>query len=183
MEDDDDTTAPRPDSLLPYDSWAQEAMRGVAIRALEYAGLQGMPGDHHFYVSFRTDQPGVAIPARLKAQYPEEMTIVLQHQFWDLVVDEAAGQFSVGLSFGGVASTLVVPFAALTAFADPHAQFGLRFRAAPVDAANEEPEPEPEPTPEPVQPAPRAAGRQPGCVPQAAGLIHAAAWSLPSRTI
>ncbi len=136
--EDDDTSAPRPDSLLPYDIWAQEAMRGVAIRALQFASEQGMPGQHHFYVSFRTDHPGVTIPARLLSQYPEEMTIVLQHQFWDLQVNEQAGLFSVGLSFGGIASTLVIPFAALTAFADPHAQFGLRFRAAPVEAANSE---------------------------------------------
>ena len=84
------------------------------------------------------------------------MTIVLQHQFWDLLVDEVAGLFSVGLSFGGVSSTLVIPFAALTAFADPYAQFGLRFRAAPVEVANsEEPdqvEPDPEPEPEPEMP-------------------------------
>ena len=149
----DDTPAPRPDSLLPYDLWAQDAMRGVAVRALQYASAEGMPGEHHFYVSFRTDQVGVSIPARLLAQYPEEMTIVLQHQFWDLKVDEAAGSFSVGLSFGGVASTLLVPFNALTAFADPHAQFGLRFRAAPVEPANtEEDAPEPEvATPEPAE--------------------------------
>ncbi len=154
--EDDDAAAPRPDSLLPYDAWAQEAMRGVAIRALQFAGEQGMPGQHHFYVSFRTDQPGVTIPARLLAQYPEEMTIVLQHQFWDLRVNEASGFFSVGLSFGGIASTLVIPFTALTAFADPHAQFGLRFRAAPVEAANseelaadEEPEEAAEPAEEP----------------------------------
>ena len=149
----DDTPAPRPDSLLPYDLWAQDAMRGVAVRALQYASAEGMPGEHHFYVSFRTDQAGVSIPARLLAQYPEEMTIVLQHQFWDLKVDEAAGSFSVGLSFGGVASTLLVPFNALTAFADPHAQFGLRFRAAPVEPANtEEDAPEPEvATPEPAE--------------------------------
>ncbi len=149
--EDDDTPAPSPDSLLPYELWAQEAMRGVAVRALQYASAEGMPGDHHFYVSFRTDQAGVSIPARLLAQYPEEMTIVLQHQFWDLKVDEAAGSFSVGLSFGGVASTLLVPFNALTAFADPHAQFGLRFRPAPVEAANEEEETAPEP---PVEPDP-----------------------------
>ncbi len=151
--EDDDSTPPRPDSLLPYEAWAQEAMRGVAVRALDYAGKQGMPGDHHFYVSFRTDQPGVTIPARLRAQYPEEMTIVLQHQFWDLRVDEPAGLFSVRLSFGGVASTLVIPFAALTAFADPQAQFGLRFRAAPAEAADAEP-PEPEPEAEASDPAP-----------------------------
>ncbi len=149
MEDDETSPPPSPDSLLPYDLWAEEAMRGVAMRALQFASSEGMPGQHHFYVSFRTDHAGVSIPARLLAQYPEEMTIVLQHQFWDLNVDEAAGRFSVGLSFGGVASTLVVPFSALTAFADPHAQFGLRFRAAAAamaeelpDAASEEPAPE-----------------------------------------
>ncbi len=138
MEDDDITQTPRPDSLLPYDEWAEEALRGVAIRALQYAAAEGMPGQHHFYVSFRTDFPGVSIPTRLLAQYPEEMTIVLQHQFWDLLVEEAEGYFSIGLSFGGIPSTLTVPFAALTAFADPHVQFGLRFRAAPVEAANTE---------------------------------------------
>ncbi len=137
MEDDETSPPPSPDSLLPYDLWAEEAMRGVALRALQYASREGMPGQHHFYVSFRTDHAGVSIPARLLSQYPEEMTIVLQHQFWDLSVDEAAGRFSVGLSFGGVPSTLLIPFSALTAFADPHAQFGLRFRAAPV-AVNEE---------------------------------------------
>ena len=146
--EDDDTPAPRPDSLLPYELWAQEAMRGVAVRALQFASVEGMPGEHHFYVSFRTDAPGVAIPARLLAQYPEEMTIVLQHQFWDLKVNEAAGSFSVGLSFGGVSSTLVIPFGALTAFADPHAQFGLRFRAAPVEVANTEDLEEDEPPPD-----------------------------------
>lgn len=137
MEDDETSPPPSPDSLLPYDLWAEEAMRGVALRALQYASREGMPGQHHFYVSFRTDQPGVSIPARLLSQYPEEMTIVLQHQFWDLHVDEVTARFSVGLSFGGVPSTLVVPFSALTAFADPHAQFGLRFRPAPA-AVNEE---------------------------------------------
>jgi hypothetical protein len=128
MEDDDISPPSRPDSLLPYDSWAEEALRGVAVRALQFAAREGMPGSHHFYVSFRTKHPGVVIPARLLAQYPEEMTIVLQHQFWDLKVDEPGGKFSIGLSFGGVGSVLTVPFAALTAFADPHVQFGLRFR-------------------------------------------------------
>ena len=138
MEDDDIAPPSRPDSLLPYDAWAEEALRGVAVRALQFASEQGIPGAHHFYVSFRTDHPGVTIPTRLLAQYPEEMTIVLQHQFWDLKVDEVADRFTVGLSFGGVASTLIIPFAALTAFADPHVQFGLRFRAAPIEAANAE---------------------------------------------
>ena len=157
MEDDDIAPPSHPDSLLPYDAWAEEALRGVAVRALQFAATQGIPGAHHFYLSFLTDHPGVTIPNRLLAQYPEEMTIVLQHQFWDLKVDEAAGRFSVGLSFGGIASTLLIPFAALTAFADPHVQFGLRFRAAPATAANAA-EPEIEPS---IQQEPESTGEPP----------------------
>ena len=151
MEDHDDRTPPnRPDSLLPYETWTEEAMRQVVVRALAHVGAEGMPGEHHFYVSFRTDHSGVSIPARLLAQYPHEMTIVLQHQFWDLQVDEPAGWFSVGLSFGGIPSALNVPFAAITAFADPHVQFGLRFRPPGDEAANDDPEIAPEPVPEPT---------------------------------
>ncbi|MFC7473031.1 SspB family protein [Dankookia sp. GCM10030260] len=128
-----ETTAPV-DSLLPYADWAEEALRAVAVEALEHAARRGLPGDHHFYITFRTEAPGVAIPGHLKARYPQEMTIVLQHKFWDLKVDRAAGSFSVGLSFGGVPAMLVVPFKALTAFADPEARFGLRF-PAPESAA------------------------------------------------
>lgn len=140
MEDDENGAPPqRPDSLLPYDAWTEEALRHVVVRALAYAGAHGLPGDHHFYISFLTDVPGVTIPARLSAQYPHEMTIVLQHQFWDLQVDEPGGWFSVGLSFGGIPTTLTVAFNALTAFADPHVQFGLRFRPQGEDAANDQP--------------------------------------------
>ncbi len=118
----------RPDSLLPYDQWTEEALRLVMVRALQMVGSRGeMPGGHHFYITFRTDYPGVTIPARLRAQYPQEMTIVLQHQFWDLGVDEASEMLSVGLSFGGVPSTLRIPLAAVAAFADPHVRYGLRF--------------------------------------------------------
>jgi hypothetical protein len=156
MEDDENGTPPeRPESLLPYDAWTEEALRHVVIRALAYAGANGLPGEHHFYVSFRTDRAGVIIPQRLSAQYPNEMTIVLQHQFWDLQVDEPGGWFSIGLSFGGIPTTLTVPFSAVTAFADPHVQFGLRFKPQDEEAANDseqdppadkaEPEPEPEP--------------------------------------
>ena len=151
MEDDDDAGPPRPDSLLPYDAWTQDALRAVVVRALAHVGAQGMPGDHHFYVSFRTDKPGTIIPARLLAQYPHEMTIVLQHQFWDLTVDEPGGWFSVGLSFGGIPTTLTVPFPNVTAFADPHVQFGLRFTQETEDAANDQP-PAPEPTPSDTNP-------------------------------
>jgi hypothetical protein len=93
------------------------ALRSLVRGALAHAAAHGLPGEHHFYLSFRTDHPGVAMPARLKQQYPEEMTIVLQHQFWDLKVQEDA--FTVGLAFGGVPASLTVPFAALTGFADP----------------------------------------------------------------
>jgi hypothetical protein len=138
MEDDPDKPPPRPESLLPYDDWTEDALRQVVVRALAYAGANGLPGEHHFYVSFRTDRPGVIVPTRLLAQYPHEMTIVLQHQFWDLVVDEAAGLFTVGLSFGGVPTTLRVPLAALVAFADPYAQVGFRFHVPEDEPANDE---------------------------------------------
>lgn len=134
----DDDQEQRP-SLLPYDEWTEDALRQVVVRALEHAGREGLPGAHHFYVTFRTGHPGVVLPARLRAQYPQEMTIVLQHQFWDLKVDAAEEAFSVGLSFGGVPTTLTVPFSAVTAFADPEVRFGLRFTVAPT------PEPAPEP--------------------------------------
>ncbi len=145
MEDEpDDPKNTQPESLLPYDEWQDQAMRHVLVLALKHAGSQGLPGEHHFYLSFRTDYPGVAIPDRLRAQYPQEMTIVLQHQFWDLLVDEAAGLMTVGLSFGGVPSTLRIPLAAVVGFADPHVLFGLRFIPPVVP---------PEPTPEAEAPA------------------------------
>jgi hypothetical protein len=123
----DDTAAP--ESLLPSEEWTEEALRSVMARALNFAGANGLPGEHHFYITFRTDYPGVSIPPRLLAQYPQEMTIVLQHQFWDLRVDEAERIIRVGLSFGGIPSSLVIPMDAVLQFADPHARLGLRFRA------------------------------------------------------
>ena len=155
MDDNDDQV---PESLLPYDEWTEEALRHVLVRALRHASIHGMPGEHHFYITFRTDHPGTNIPSRLRAKYPEEMTIVLQHQFWDLTVDENAGIFSVGLSFGGVASTLIVPLSAVTAFADPYVRYGLRFNAQGTtnDIEDEEippaPVPEAEPEAEPEAP-------------------------------
>ena len=141
-----DETEQLPESLLPYDAWMEAAMRQVMVRALQHAASEGLPGGHHFYLTYRTDFPGVSLPARLRAQYPEEMTIVSQHQFWDLVVDEAAGLVSIGLSFGGVPATLRIPFASITAFADPFVRHGMRFRVEMPEAAPEiaaEPEPEP----------------------------------------
>ena len=142
MEDD---TEQRPESLLPYDEWTETAMRQVLVLALTHAAANGLPGEHHFYITFRTDHPGVVIPPRLRAQYPQEMTIVLQHQFWDLQMDAEAELFSVGLSFGGVPASLVIPLGAVTGFADPYVRFGLRFQATSVpEIAEEEPEPEAE---------------------------------------
>src|SRR5829696_7370073 len=134
-------TAPA-ESLLPYSHWTEEALRLVVQEALAHAAERGLPGDHHFYLTFRTAHPGVVMPGHLRARYPQEMTIVLQHKFWDLAVDEAAGSFSVRLSFGGVAAMLTVPFAALTAFADPHVRFGLRFESSlpPVASAESAPD-------------------------------------------
>jgi uncharacterized protein len=135
MEDDKEQ---RPESLLPYDDWIETAMRQVVVQAIAYVAANGLPGEHHFYLTFRTDHPGVVIPPRLRAQYPQEMTIVLQHQFWDLKMDTEAGLISVGLSFGGVPAPLVIPLAAVTGFADPQVRYGLRFRPADAPEGTEE---------------------------------------------
>lgn len=116
-----------PDSLLPYDDWTQDALRQVIVSAVRYVAVNGLPGEHHFYITFKTNYPGVSIPDRLKAQYPDEMTIVLQHQFHALTVDEMGYTISVGLSFSGVPCTLVIPIAAISSFADPEVRFGLQF--------------------------------------------------------
>src|SRR5271169_6566790 len=102
---------------IRYDILAQEALRGVVRTVLADAAKKGLPGEHHFKISFNTKAPGVRLSDRTRAQYPEAMTIVLQHQFWDLVVTDDA--FEVGLSFGGVPERLKVPFDAVTAFYDP----------------------------------------------------------------
>ena len=164
MEDDQKQ---RPESLLPYEDWIETAMRQVVAQAIEHAAANGLPGEHHFYLTFRTDHPGVVIPPRLRAQYPQEMTIVLQHQFWDLKMDTEAGLISVGLSFGGVPASLVIPLAAVTGFADPHVRYGLRFRAGVVpDDAAEAPEPDAGAGTGRSREAGRdAAGGQPGCIP------------------
>ena len=127
-----------PESLIPYDEIVQEALRDVVGRVLrEIEATGALPGAHHFYITFRTRVPGVAIPKHLVERFPEEMTIVLQHRFWDLKVEDDA--FSVGLSFGGVPSMLHVPFGAVTRFHDPAVEFSLTFQAN-----SDEPIPEPE---------------------------------------
>lgn len=125
---------PAPESLLPYERWTQEALLHVVIQALAYVAREGLPGGHHFYITFKTAYPGVIIPDRLRAKYPDEMTIVLQHQFSNLMMDEQGRVMSVGLSFSGIPATLVIPVAAITAFADPEVRFGLSFEVEmPVD--------------------------------------------------
>lgn len=120
-----------PSILLPYQEWIEIAYRQVTRNALLYIAKNGLPGNHSFYLTFNTTYPGVSIPPRLKAQYPEEMTIVLQHQFWDLEVNEEEKKMSVGLSFGGVTSILVIPFGAFTAFSDPEAKLLLTYTVIP----------------------------------------------------
>ena len=110
---------------IRYDLLTQEALRSVLRRVLQDAAKNGLPGEHHFYISFNTMAPGVRLSKRLRSQYPEEMTIVLQHQFRDLSVSEEG--FEVGLSFSGVSEHLVVPFDAIKRFFDPSVQFGLQF--------------------------------------------------------
>jgi hypothetical protein len=123
---------------IDYPTLLQDALRDAVRRVIEQVAEHGMPGEHHFYIGFRTDFPGVEAPRFLREQYPDEVTIILQHQFWGLEV--TAEDFSVLLSFGGARQRVTVPFAALTAFADPSADFGLRFDApgAEEEAAAEE---------------------------------------------
>lgn len=111
--------------LIRYDLLVQDALRGVVGRVLTDVARDGLPGDHHLYLSFDTCAPGVRLSPRLKERYPEEMTIVLQHQFWDLVVTDQF--FEVGLSFNGIPERLHIPFAALKGFFDPSVKFGLQF--------------------------------------------------------
>jgi uncharacterized protein len=111
--------------LIRYDLLVQDALKGVVRKVLGSAAKDGLPGDHHFYVSFRTDFPGVRLSPRLREKYPEDMTIVLQHQFWDLSITEQ--HLEVGLSFSGVPERLFIPLDAVTGFFDPSVQFGLKF--------------------------------------------------------
>ncbi|SDF44017.1 MULTISPECIES: SspB family protein [Thalassobaculum] len=114
------------DDLFRYDLMVETALRGVVRDALRRAAERGLPGNHHFYITFKTSAPGVHIPAYLVERYPDEMTIVLQFQFWDLEILE--DQFSVTLSFNDIREPLTIPFEALTGFADPSVQFGLQFQ-------------------------------------------------------
>ncbi len=124
--------------FLEYPKMVERAMRGVVREALSAVLESGLPGLHHFYITFRTRDLDVTIADRLLVQYPEEMTIVMEHQYWDLSVDD--DKFSITLSFGGATETLVIPYAAITAFVDPSVKFGLQFDANSDDTIDAPPQ-------------------------------------------
>ncbi|MBA1156374.1 SspB family protein [Microvirga mediterraneensis] len=132
--------------LIRYDLLVQDALKGV-VRKVLIDCKDGLPGEHHFYISFQTDFPGVRLSNRLREKYPQEMTIVLQHQFWDLNVTEHT--FEVGLSFSGIPERLLIPFDALTGFFDPSVQFGLKFDSQ--DEGEEDADEEAPPAPQPIR--------------------------------
>ena len=115
---------------IRYDVLARDALRGVLRKVLTDAAAHGLPGEHHFFITFMSKAEGVKLSPRLLAQYPEEMTIILQHQFWDLTVLD--DRFEVGLSFGGIPERLVVPFSAIKSFLDPSVKLGLQFDTSDV---------------------------------------------------
>jgi hypothetical protein len=119
--------------LFRYDKMVERALRGVVREALARTAASGLPGTHHFYITFQTKHPSTKIPDSLASQYPEDMTIVLEHQFWDLEVEE--DHFAVTLSFQSRPERLIVPFEAITAFTDPSCKFGLQFQANEASAA------------------------------------------------
>ena len=146
---------------IRYDVLARDALRGVVRHVLADAAEHGLPGEHHFYITFISNADGVKLSPRLLAQYPQEMTIILQHQFWDLVVPDE--RFEVGLSFGGIPERLVVPFAAVKSFLDPSVKFGLHFEPSEEDVAPEKPAaklPAASPAPAPPAAAPAEAAAE-----------------------
>ncbi len=146
------------EDLIRYDILTQDALRGVVRKVLAEVAKTGLPGDHHFYVSFQTTAPGVRISSRLLKDYPEEMTIVVQHQFWDLKVNEHS--FEIGLSFGNTPEKLLVPFNALRGFVDPSVQFGLQFETVATSPPSAVETEETEAQDAPVALAPAAAGNE-----------------------
>ncbi|WP_294536190.1 ClpXP protease specificity-enhancing factor SspB [uncultured Rhodoblastus sp.] len=158
--------------LIRYDLQVQDALRSVVRKVLADAARDGLPGEHHFYITFRTPAPGVKMSPRLREQYPEEMTIILQYQFWDLKVED--GFFEVGLHFKNVPERLHVPFDAVSGFYDPSVQFGLKFEAQgeesdEFDEGDEEailgPVANPQRPPESGKPKLRGAGSEPDLIP------------------
>ena len=124
----------QPEDLIRYDVLTQEALRNVIRKVLQEVATSGLPGEHHFFITFRTDHPGVRLSARMRERYPEEMTIVVQHSFWDLKITDT--YFEIDLSFDDILERLRVPFSSLKGFFDPHVKFGVQFDAEYLEAAN-----------------------------------------------
>ncbi|MFD2237335.1 SspB family protein [Aureimonas populi] len=152
--------------LIRYDILAQDALRGVIRKVLTEVVKTGLPGDHHFFITFLTSAPGVRISARLREKYPDLMTIVIQHQYWDLAVTDSG--FEIGLSFSDIPERLLIPFAAIRGFYDPAVNFELEFDVRAAEAANEEgaaPTQLKPVAPAPAPAAPQPAGKAPASVP------------------
>ena len=152
---------------IDYETLAHDALRGVVRTVLRRVARSGLPGQHHFYIAFNTNAAGASVSPRLKEKYPEEMTIVLQHQYWNLQVRE--DEFEVELSFDNIPEKLVIPFNAVKGFLDPHVQFGLQFETVKVDVPVTEPEVAAKPAVAEAalaaaEPAPAAAGAEAGRV-------------------
>ncbi|MCC6946585.1 MAG: Stringent starvation protein B [Bradyrhizobiaceae bacterium] len=154
-----------PVDLIRYDLLAQDALRGVVKKVLADVAARGLPGEHHFFITFNTRADGVSISDRLREKYPEEMTIVLQHQFWDLIVHD--DRFDVGVSFNGIPERLSVPYAAIKGFFDPSVQFGLQFELAEAKAPEKDAAQDTAPATDAIphggatRPAPRGAASEP----------------------
>lgn len=131
----DTPKTPEVEDLIRYDILAQEALREVVKKVLKEVSRTGLPGDHHFYITFDTNYAGVRMSDRMKEKYPEEMTIVVQHQYWDLETSDSG--FSIGLSFDNIPETMAVPYASIRGFFDPAVQFGLQFDASENDDQGE----------------------------------------------
>lgn len=176
-----------PTDIIRYDLLVQEALRSVVRKVLADAAQHGLPGDHYFYITFRTDAPGVRISPRTKERFPEEITIILQHQFWDLSVTDQG--FEVGLSFQNIPEKLFVPWETIRGFFDPSVEFGLKFEVEdgePEAGANDtEPGEAPAPAPAPARltpKAPRGAGSEPSEAPAKGGKGKAPAASASEKT-
>jgi hypothetical protein len=167
---------------IRYDILVQEALRGMVRDVLTEAAKNGLPGDHHFFVTFDTTADGVQLSDRLREQYPEEMRIVLQHQFWGMKVTDE--QFEVGLSFGGVAEKLVIPFTAIKIFDDPSVQFKLQFETL-AEIADEDDESAPDEPLKTIEPRPHSKSeakpeRKPEAKPRTSGKQEPARTNVPA---
>lgn len=168
--------------LIRYDVLAQDALRGVIRKVLGEVVKTGLPGDHHFFITFLTSAPGVRVSSRLREKYPELMTIVIQHQYWDLSVNDTA--FEVGLSFSDIPERLLIPFSAIRGFYDPAVNFELEFDVRDMDAANSQNEEPSAPTalaPVPSTPAPVVAVAPAKAPAKSAGSAKAAGKDAPKE--